>query len=104
MDFAHLEAEIIAHVIARQIDNAGQYLGLLRASLSGERTPTHTGSQSLLATTHEIAGACLGNPTQSREYELALYLSCLGALKYRNLDSHQQHFLYLTASLLAQRL
>jgi hypothetical protein len=103
MDFAHLEAEIIAHVIATQIDNAGRYLAILHASLSGEHTPDHPGSQSLLTALHEIAEACLGNPTQPREYELALYLSCLGALKYRNLDSHQKHFLYLTASLLAQR-
>jgi rhamnogalacturonyl hydrolase YesR len=50
---------------------------------------------------HEIAFKCLANPSQPREYWLALYMSCLGALKYRNLNEHQKYFLYLTAGFIA---
>jgi hypothetical protein len=56
----------------------------------------------LLATVHEIAFKCLANPSHSREYWLALYMSCLGALKYRNLDAHQKYLLYLTAAYLTR--
>jgi len=60
--------------------------------------------QSLLASLHEIAFKCLANPSQPREYWLALYMSCLGALKYRNLDEYQKYTLYLTAAYLCQYL
>jgi hypothetical protein len=60
--------------------------------------------QALLASLHEIAFKCLANPSQPREYWLALYMSCLGALKYRNLDEYQKYILYLTAAFLYQYL
>jgi hypothetical protein len=91
-DFAHLEAEIIAHVIAPRTP-AGNYLQALRA----DQDP-------LLRALHEIAGRCLFNPSQPREYFLALYMACVGALKYTNLGPAQKHLLYLTAAFLSQDL
>ncbi len=90
-DFAHLEAEIIAHVIAPRCSSPTDYLSLLQA------TP-------LLSSLHAIAGRCLFNPTQPREYALARALACLGALKFTNLDSHARHLLYLTAASISQGL
>jgi len=113
MDFAHLEAEIIAHVIAPQVTEGSEFLevlGATAASLKPQAVQPSAGKGSvtkpntLLSTLHEIAFNCLANPSQPREYWLALYLSCLGALKYRNLDDHQKYLLYLTAAHLAQSL
>lgn len=120
-DFAHLEVEIITHVIAPQVSTS-EYLGLLKyqigsKDLDGDGTriqadgvtegeqlaPKLQEFQVLLNTVHGFALKCLANPSRPREYHLALYLSCLGALKYRNLEAHQKHLLYLTAaSLLAK--
>ena len=92
MDFAHLEAEIIAQVIARKGGEAGQYLTMLE-DVFGVDSPTFKRSnverlnvqlQNLLVTVHDLAGKCLANPSQPREYELALFISCLGALKYQH--------------------
>ena len=55
-------------------------------------------------TMFEIAAKCLSNPSYPREYHLVLYLSCLGALKYRNLEQNQKHLLYLTAASLVKTL
>jgi hypothetical protein len=92
-DFAHLAAEIIAHVIAPTTPSAAKFLAGFDSN-----------SNSLLSTLRSIAERCLFNPSQSREYDLALYLACLGALKFRNLGSHQKHLLYLAAAHLAQTL
>ncbi|MBI3242972.1 MAG: phosphotransferase [Chloroflexi bacterium] len=91
-DFAHLEAEIIAHVLAPQFASVSDYAAQLR---TGSLHP-------LLSSLHSIAARCLFNPSQPREYQLALYLACLGALKFVNLNSHQKQVLYLTAAHLAQ--
>jgi len=91
-DFAHLEAEIIAHVIASEMSPAG-YVAMLGG------TP-----HALLSTLHKIAARCLLNPSQPREYHLALYVACLGALKFPNLEPSQKHPLYLTAAYLSQSL
>jgi hypothetical protein len=88
LDFAHLEAEIIAHILAPQF-TAPQYLALWQSEAAQNR---------LLAALHTIADRCLANPAQPREYHLALALACLGALKYPNLDAHSRHLLYLTAA------
>jgi hypothetical protein len=93
LDFAHLEAEIIAHSLAPQFASPEDYLALWR---SGSLHP-------LLSTLHRLAARCLANPSQPREYDLALYLACLGALKYPNLDRHAKHLLYLTAAMLTGR-
>jgi hypothetical protein len=91
-DFAHLEAEIIAHVIASEMSPA-DYVAMLGG------TP-----HALLSTLHEIAARCLLNPSQPREYHLALCVACLGALKFPNLEPSQKHLLYLTAAFLSQSL
>jgi hypothetical protein len=102
MDFAHLEAEIIAHVTAPQVADAKAFVAILemlfaKKPLPASRSPLHE----LLSTVHEIAAKFIANPSQPREYWLALYMSCLGALKYRNLDEHQKYLLYLTAGFIA---
>jgi aminoglycoside phosphotransferase (APT) family kinase protein len=91
-DFAHLEAEVIAHVVAAEMSPA-DYVGVLSGA-----------PHALLSTLHQIAARCLFNPAQPREYDLALYAACLGALKFPNLDRHQRHLLYLTAAHLSQSL
>ena len=115
MDFAHLEAEVIAHLIAPQVRDANMYVSMLAMLGSAEKSEglgiesqdQHSeipNLQALLASIHEIALKCLANPSQPREYWLALYMSCLGALKYRNLDEYQKYLLYLTAAYLCQYL
>jgi hypothetical protein len=93
LDFAHLEAEIIAHVIALEIDSPQAYLELWR-----------TARHPLLAALHQIAARCLANASQPREHHLALFAACLGALKYPSLGPHGKHLLYLTAAELGQSL
>jgi hypothetical protein len=113
MDFAHLEAEIIAHVIAPQVMQGDEFLKMLELQATSHKPQaghSSTGKaaisplQAMFFTLHEIAFNCLANPSQPREYWLPLYLSCLGALKYRNLDEHQKYLLYLTAAYLARNL
>jgi hypothetical protein len=100
-DFAHLEAQIIAHVIAPQMASAADYAEGLRASGG---IPTLPPSFRLRLAMQSIAARCLFNSSQPREYDLALFVACLGALKYTNLNAHQKHLLYLTAAHLAQSL
>ncbi len=88
-DFAHLNAEIIGHILAAQINDPVEYLRVLRS-----------GEHPLLSAMQSIAARCLFNPNQPGEYRLALALACLGALKYPNLDAHSKHLLYLTAGYL----
>jgi hypothetical protein len=106
-DFAHLEAEIIAHVIAPQV-TVGEYQEFLRSQVPGfgrnlesrltEITATHQALFDLRTTLYDIALKCLANPSKPGEYHLARYVSCLGSLKYRNLTPHQKHLLFLTAA------
>ncbi len=86
-DFAHLQAELIAHVLAPQIEEPQVWIDVLRA-----------GEHPLLGAVESLAARCLFDREFPREYDLALALSCLGALKYRNLDDHQRHMLYLAAA------
>jgi hypothetical protein len=92
-DFAHLYTELIAHVIAPQIPHPPDFLEIL-----GD------GAEPLLVTVREMAGRCLFDPKQTREFDLALAVSCLGALKFANLTPHARHLSYLTAAYLAKRL
>jgi hypothetical protein len=98
-DFAHLGAEIIAHVIAPQLSPEAYFEILLSGPFTGEVTASG-GLADLLSGLYRIAGQCLFNPSQPQEFHLALYLACLGALKYSNLDVDQKHLLYLTAAYL----
>ena len=92
-DFAHLEAEIIAQVIASHVKSPEEYLDILRAN-----------DHPLLTALNTIAANCLANPAQPREYQLALCLACIGALKFNNLKPSARHLLYLTAAHLGQTL
>ena len=92
-DFAHLEAEIIAHVIAPRVADPNAYLeGLKR------------GGHPLTNAVHDMAQRCLFNAANAREYQLARWMACLGALKFTNLDAHQKQLLYLTAAFAARSL
>jgi len=99
-DFAHLEADLIAHVIAPQFTSSAAYAQfLVEADLAKLSAPNP-----LLMALHDLATRCLFNPLALREYQLALYLACLGALKFVNLNVHQKHLLYLTAARLGETL
>jgi aminoglycoside phosphotransferase (APT) family kinase protein len=91
-DFAHLESEVIAHILSEQAGTPRAYLDLWRA-----------GENPLLNSLHAIAGRCLLDPLRPREYHLALYMACMGALKYTNLSASAKHCLFLTAADLAGR-
>lgn len=97
-DFAHLEAEVIAHIIAPHIPAGPDFMALWRGKNTA--SPFH----SLLAAMHDIAAKCLFNPSQPKEYHLALFMACIGALKFTNLDLSQRQLLYFTAALVAQDL
>lgn len=86
-DFAHLESELIAHILTAQTGSPRAYLDLLRRE-----------DEPLLQTLHAIAVRCLLDPARPREYHLALYMACLGALKYANLPQPARHNLFLTAA------
>jgi hypothetical protein len=93
-DFAHLEAEIIAHVIAPQLDSPADFLNLLEQEDKSTRPELYA----LLAAVREIAARCLFNSTQPDEYHLAALMASLGALKFANLVPFQKHLLYLNAA------
>lgn len=97
-DFAHLQVEIVAHVIAPAAGSLRGFVDLLQRKQSA---PT---AFRLLDTLEGISGRCLFNPAHPREYRLALYLSALGALKYSNLDPLQRNFLYLYAAMIQTEL
>jgi hypothetical protein len=118
-DFAHLEAELIAHILAPQFKNPNDYLAwlpqMLRKINPNERSEVKTPKlnlddshllpyQQLFDTLHGIVQTCLFNPTQTREYRLALGIACLGTLKFANLELHSKHLLYLTGAALIQTL
>jgi hypothetical protein len=92
-DFAHLEAELIAHVLVHQVTGPEEFVQRLSAN-----------DFPLLNTLHEIASQCMHNPADPREYDLAAYLSCLGGLKYVNLDKGAKHLLYLAAASYSRKL
>ena len=104
VDFAHLEAEIIAHVIAPQV-TVEDYQAILNAeSTDNEVPPVGQVFSNLRKALQETATKCLANPSQMREYSLALYFSCLGALKFQNLEPHQKHLLFITAASLVDKI
>jgi len=92
-DFAFLEACLIAQVISPALPDDHDFL----ARLTRDDDP-------LRAAVGGMAQRCLFNPDQPREYQLAVTLACLGALKFYNLDLRQKHRLYVTAAFLSQTL
>jgi hypothetical protein len=111
-DFAHLEAEIIAHLLASQVKTVAEYMPFLENLYSGDINPTAPTEisipdtlspyQPLLSTLHSIAYRCLQNPGQPGEYHRALYAACLGAIKFASLDLRARQLLLLTAAYLDQ--
>jgi len=89
-DFARLETEIIAHILAPHLTDPSSVVSILQSR-----------SNALLNAVEEIASRCLFNPSQPREYQLALLMSCLGALKYSNVDEQGKRCLFLAAAWLA---
>lgn len=89
LDFAHLSAEIAAHVLAPKAGSAQAFLEHIREG------------DGLLKTIQEMSQRCLFDPAQDRERQVALAVSCLGALKYTNLTPLSKHCLYLLAANLA---
>ncbi len=81
LDFAHLHAELIAHVLAVRGQTPADYLRVFK-----------TGNDPLLAAVREIAGRCLFDPTIDREFDLALFMVCLGALKFANITIEAEVF------------
>jgi len=102
-DFGHLGAELVAHVIAPGMANPHDYFDLLLSDPFQAGPEPSDPSAALLAALSAIGAKCLFNPSEPGEFNSALCLSCLGALKYRNLDFHQKHLLYLTAAYLCSR-
>lgn len=100
LDFAHLYAELVAHILAPQIADPAAYLALLRHPDDSPYQPFYT----LLSTVDDIAGRCLFHPSQPREWQIARALACLGALKYANLNAHIRRLLYLTGAYLLEQL
>lgn len=99
-DFAHLQAQLIAHVLAQRVTSPVDYL----AFLDNRPVPALAGHHALLLTLREITQRCLFNPVQPREFNLALYVTCLGSLKHANLGETARRLLYLTAAHQVQKL
>jgi len=102
-DFAHLGAELIAHILAPKVESPVDFLSGMQA-VYPDAHPAPSPAFELLKTIQEISSRCLFNSSQPREFHLALYMSCLGALKYVNLQANQKHLLYLAAAYLSQLL
>ncbi len=92
-DFAHLYAEIIAHILAPWLRDDAAFLALLEA-----------GDEPLPGALGTLAGRCLFNAAEPREDALARYIAWVGALKFANLEAHAKHLLYLAAAHIVQTL
>lgn len=104
IDFAHLYAEIIAHILAPQIALPEAFAsGLQESSHSLQGIPDGR-LFDLLQTVETMAQRCLFNPSRLREFDLAVTLAILGALKYANLDAHARTLLYLAGAYRSDRL
>jgi hypothetical protein len=89
-DFAYLEAALIAQVLPVPANApAADYFALA------------AGRHPLQASIRAMVTRCLFDQSQPREYQHALLLTCLGGLKFVNLDAAQKRRLYLTAAALA---
>lgn len=90
-DFAHLYAEIVAHILSRQAPVLEAYHHRLIA-----------GEFPLLTAVEELARRCLFDTRQESEYRLPFFTACVGALKFENIDSAARQRLYLTAAVWAR--
>ena len=88
-DFAQLNMEVIAHVISRKLSSAEEF----KQQLMAENVP-------IISEIDEVTPQFFFDPNNEDEYRLAKILTCIGALKFRNLQPKAKHFLYLTAAYL----
>ncbi|MCC6189708.1 MAG: phosphotransferase [Anaerolineales bacterium] len=93
LDFACLEAALIAQVLETSGPAGSQSYARLAAGVHPLQAPIRA-----------FAARCLYDPNQPREYLLALTLTCLGSLKFVNLNRPQKERLFLTATALIQML
>lgn len=92
-DFAYLEAALIAQV-----------LPVPPSATAADYAALAAGQHPLQAAIRAMVARCLFDPSRPREYQLALLLTCLGGLKFVNLDRTQKRRLYLTAAALTAAL
>jgi len=93
-DFAHLEADLVAHIFAPRIPQIEDYIALLQGKPPEDLEPL----AELTLAIQEIASRCLVNPSRTREWHLARKIALIGALKFANLDHRARQYLYLTAA------
>jgi hypothetical protein len=93
LDFAHLEAEIVGRVLPAYYPDPRIFVDHLSA-----------GQVSLLTEVEAIASQCLFDPSDPKEYRLALAIACLGALKHGNLEERGRELLYITAAFVVSHL
>lgn len=86
-DLSHLALEIVAHLYANKIYDAISFVNQLK-----NRSLDH------LNILEKLAEKCVKPGTGKREYQLALLVSSLGALKYENLSQKSKYFLYIFAA------
>lgn len=92
-DFAHLSAELVVHIYARQFSSPLDFLKQVQ-----------DGQLGLLNALDNIALRCLFHPLHPQEWQTALLLSYLGTLRYRHINSHARHLAYLYACHIFQQL
>jgi hypothetical protein len=93
-DFAHLEADLIAHVFAPRIEHAADFLSLLQG-----KPPQGLEMMAELARAlDEVASRCLVNASRPHEWLVARKIALIGALKFANLDQRARQYLYLAAA------
>ncbi len=92
-DFAHLYAELIAHILSVHIPELEDF----HKRFQLDEFP-------LLNAVVELGLRCLYDPAQQLELHLTLFIACLGALKYENISDYARQQLYLAAAVWADRL
>lgn len=85
-DFAHLSAEITAHVLSRKM-TPDEFVQVLIS-----------GGDPLLAAIQAMVRRCMADPDHLDEWYLALAVTSLGMVKYRTIDQKSRHFLYILAA------
>lgn len=88
-DLAHLTVELLAHIYAPQMEPRALAAAWLAGGLP------------LVETVRAYAQRWLGDPA---ELDGAVYVGCLGALKYANLNAAQKHALFVVAAAALSRL
>jgi len=80
-DFAHLKRRSSPRLFAQRSPSPADYLALLQAAF-----------RSLLKKCIPLPGAACSTQTSQANMNLALTLTCLGALKYNNLSAYETIF------------